>query len=53
MSRRGLGDLLLGVGIGLGIGLLISPNTGEENRRILKKKGSELIDKANVIEVIK
>jgi gas vesicle protein len=51
MSRRGLGDLLLGVGIGLGIGLLISPNTGEENRRILKKKGSELIDKAKNIDL--
>ena len=51
MSRRGLGDLLLGVGIGLGIGLLISPNTGEENRKILKKKGSELIDKAKNIDL--
>ena len=46
MSRRGLEDLLLGVGIGLGIGLLISPNTGEENRKILKEKGTDLINKA-------
>lgn len=51
MSRRGLGDLLLGVGIGLGIGLLVSPNTGEENRRILKNKGSELIDKAKNVDL--
>ena len=51
MSRRGLGDLLLGVGIGLGIGLLVSPNTGEENRKILKKKGSELIDKAKNVDL--
>ena len=51
MSRRGLGDLLLGVGIGLGIGLLVSPNTGEENRKILKKKGSELIEKAKNVDL--
>jgi gas vesicle protein len=51
MSRRGLGDLLLGVGIGLGIGLLVSPNTGEENRKILKKKGAELIDKAKNVDL--
>jgi gas vesicle protein len=51
MSRRGLGDLLLGVGIGLGIGLLISPNTGEENRKVLKKKGTELINKAKEIDL--
>lgn len=51
MSRRGLGDLLLGVGIGLGIGLLISPNTGEENRKALKKKGTELINKAKEIDL--
>ena len=51
MSRRGLGDLLLGVGIGLGIGLLVSPNTGEENRRILMNKGSELIDKAKNVDL--
>ena len=51
MSRRGLGDLLLGVGIGLGIGLLISPNTGEENRKILKEKGTDLINKAKEIDL--
>jgi len=51
MSRRGFGDLLLGVGIGLGIGLLISPQSGEENRKVLKKKGTELINKAKEIDL--
>ena len=43
-SRGSFGKFLLGLGIGAGLALLLTPNTGEENRKILKKKISELYD---------
>ena len=50
MSRKGgLGKILFGAAIGLGAGLLLSPKTGEENRKALKKKIAELKDQvANI-----
>ena len=45
MRRHGLFNFVLGVGIGVGLGMLFSPNTGEENRRIVKEKASEVKDK--------
>ena len=44
-KRRGLGKFLLGAGVGVGIGMLISKNSGKENREQLKKKAEELIQK--------
>ena len=51
MSKRGgLGKLLFGAAIGLGAGLLLSPKTGEENRKALKKKFDELKDEVSKID---
>ncbi len=53
MSKRGGGlfKLLAGIGIGVGAGMLLSPKTGEENRKDLSKKLNELLDKAKEIDV--
>ena len=51
MSRRngGLFKVLGGIGIGVGIGMLLAPKSGEELRKDLAKKISELLDKAKEI----
>lgn len=49
MSKKG--NFLLGAGIGLGLGLLFAPQTGEKTRADLKKKTTELINKAKEIDV--
>ena len=42
MSRRGgFGKLLAGLGIGVGLGLLLSPDTGENNRKKLKEAATK------------
>ena len=51
MGKRGsFKDLLLGVGVGVVIGALFTPRTGEENRKLLKEKTNEAIDKAKKID---
>ena len=37
MAKKGLGLGLLGLGVGVGLGALLSPKSGEENRKALKK----------------
>lgn len=51
MSKSKLGTLLAGIGIGIGIGYLTSPNTGEENRRILKEKTDNTVEKIKNINL--
>jgi len=43
-SRGGFGKFLFGCALGAGVALLITPNTGKENRKILKKKIEDLYD---------
>ena len=44
MSKRGgFGKFLGGLAIGAGLGLLLSPDTGENNRKALAKKVDELV----------
>ena len=50
MAKGGLKDVLLGVGVGVCIGALLTPRTGEENRKLLKKKTNEVLDKAKNID---
>ncbi|MCR5483006.1 MAG: hypothetical protein K6E99_01165 [Bacilli bacterium] len=51
MGKRGsFKDLLLGVGVGVVIGALFTPRTGEENRKLLKEKANETIDKVKKID---
>lgn len=49
-KKGGFGKLLLGVGIGAALGALLTPRTGEENRKLLKAKTDEAIKKAKSID---
>ena len=44
-KRSGAGKFLLGAGVGIGIGMLLSKKSGEENRKELKKKIDDLVEK--------
>lgn len=50
MSRRGTGKLLLGGAIGAGIALLFAPKKGEELRKDLLEKISEICDKLKDVD---
>ena len=50
MAKGGLKDVLLGVGVGVCIGALLTPRTGEENRKLLKEKAQGVIKKAKNID---
>ena len=41
-KKHGFGKFLAGVGIGAGLGLLFAPKSGDEMRKILKKKFLQL-----------
>lgn len=49
-KKHGAGKFLLGAGIGIGLGMLLSKKSGEENRKALKKKIDELIEKVKSID---
>jgi len=53
MSKRGSGfaKFLGGVAIGAGLGLLLSPDTGENNRKALQKKVEELLKKIKEVDL--
>lgn len=50
MAKGGLKDVLLGVGVGVCIGALLTPRTGEENRKLLKEKAQGVIKKAKNVD---
>ena len=50
-KKHGFGKFLVGVGIGAGLGLLFAPKSGDEMRKILKKKFDEFITEAKKIDV--
>jgi len=50
MAKGGLKDVLLGVGVGVCIGALLTPRTGEENRKLLKEKAEGAIKKVKSID---
>lgn len=49
-KKKGMG-FIFGLGLGAGIGMLLAPKKGEELRRDLSKKISELLDKAKNISL--
>ena len=50
MAKGGLKNLLIGVGIGAAAAALLTPKNGEENRKALKKKTDEIINKAKKVD---
>ena len=50
MAKGGLKDVLLGGGVGVCIGALLTPRTGEENRKLLKEKAQGAIKKVKSID---
>lgn len=50
MSKKGTGKFLLGGAIGAGIALLFAPKSGEELRKDLGEKFTELVNKAKDID---
>ncbi len=51
MSKKsGLGKLFAGIAVGAGIGMLFSPKTGSENRKALKSKIDELLNKLKEVD---
>ena len=50
-KNRGLGKLLVGLGIGAGLGMLFSPKNGEENRKDLKKEFDNFINSLKEVDV--
>ena len=51
MSKKGLGKLLVGLGVGAGLGMLFAPKKGSDLRKDLKNKLDEIIDKVKAIDV--
>lgn len=52
MSRKGgFGKFLGGLAIGAGLGLLLSPDTGENNRKALAKKIDELVKRIKEVDL--
>lgn len=52
MSRKGgFGKFIGGLAIGAGLGLLFAPDTGENTRKLLAKKITDLRNKAKEIDI--
>ena len=52
MSKKGgVGKFIGGLAIGAGVGLLFSPDTGENNRKVLAKKIDELLKKLKEVDL--
>lgn len=49
--KSGFGKFLAGVGIGAGLGILFAPKSGEETRKILKRKLDEFIEEVKKFDV--
>lgn len=50
-KNKGLGKLLLGIGIGAGLGVLFAPKSGRETRQDLKKEIDKFISNLKEIDV--
>ena len=53
MSNRksGLAKFVAGIGIGAGLGILLAPKSGEETRKELKNKISNLIEEIKKVDI--
>ena len=50
-KNKGLGKILLGMGIGAGLGVLLAPKSGDETRKELKKEINKFIDSIKDIDM--
>ena len=50
-KNKGLGKLLLGIGIGAGLGVLFAPKSGRETRQDLKKEIDKFISNLKEIDI--
>lgn len=50
-KKSNAGKFVLGAAVGAALGVLFAPKSGKENRKALKKKADELIEKAKDIDV--
>lgn len=51
MSKKGIGNLFLGVAIGASLGILFAPKKGSKTRRELKDKMLELVSKSKELSI--
>jgi len=51
MSKKSVGNLVLGVAIGASLGILFAPKKGSETRRELKNKMVDLVSKAKELSI--
>lgn len=50
MKKNNMGKFFLGALVGAGLGVLFTPKTGKDTRKLLNKKAEELIEKAKEID---
>lgn len=51
MAKNGFGKFLKGVALGAAVGVLFAPKKGEETRKDIKDKATDLMDKAKHIDI--
>lgn len=50
-KKLGLGKFIGGLALGAGLGILFAPDSGENTRKVLKKKIDELISKVKEVDL--
>lgn len=50
-KKSGLGKFVVGAAIGASLGMLFAPDSGENTRKVLKKKLDELLAKAKEVDL--
>ncbi len=50
-NKGGFGKFVVGAAVGVGLGMLFAPDTGENTRKVLKKKINELLDKIKEVDL--
>ena len=49
-KKNGAGKFVLGAIVGATVGLLFSPKSGKENRKAIKEKASDLLEKVKELD---
>ena len=51
MSKSGIEKFIAGAALGVGLGVLFAPASGEETRKVLKKKLDDLVEQAKNVDI--